>query len=328
MNYYNKTIADLLNKFTKLNSSILPSPIYKLNKLSNYLSKNIYCLRDDLTGFALGGNKTRKLDYLIADAIQKKADTLIAIGANQSNFCRMAAGYGKQNGLEVHLVLAGEKPSKITGNLLLDYLFETNIYHIDTENYEYVYQKAKELELKLNKKGKNVYFLPMGGSTPIGILGYVKAFDEIMTYSEKQNISFSNIIFASGSGGTQAGLVIGKALSSWTGEIIGISAGKATDKLFNVVTNMCSETIKEFGLKVNTIDVKIDDAYLGVKYGARTKEATEAIKIFAQLEGLILDEVYTGKAAAGLIDYARKSKFNLIDNILFIHTGGFVQLFE
>jgi L-cysteate sulfo-lyase len=321
-------ITNLLQKFPRLNSSLLPSPLYKLNKLSDYLSGNIYCLRDDLTGFASGGNKTRKLDYLIADALQGKADTLIAVGANQSNFCRIAAAYGKANNLEVHLVLAGKNPGKPTGNLLLDHLFGAIIYHVDTDDEEVVIQEAKKLEQKLASKGKKVYFLPMGGSIPVGTLGYIQAFNEILTYSKNHNLTFSTIIHASGSGGTQAGLVLGKALSSWPGKIIGMSVGKPSDKLSNVVNTLCRETIEKYNIQTAPLSILTEDAYIGEKYGARTRKAGETIKLFARLEGILLDEVYTGKAAAGLIDYAEKGKINPNENTLFIHTGGSIQLFE
>lgn len=321
-------IANLLQKSPRLNSSLLPSHLYRLNKLSEYLSANIYCLRDDLTGFASGGNKTRKLDYLIADALQENANTLIAVGANQSNFCRIAAAYGKVNNLEVHLVLAGKKPGKQTGNLLLDHLFDAIIHHVDTDDDEVVLQEAKKLEQELTCIGKKVYFLPMGGSIPVGTLGYIQAFNEILTYSKKNNLAFSTIIHASGSGGTQAGLVLGKALSSWPGKIIGMSVGKPSDKLFSVVNTLCRKTIEKYNLQTASLSILTEDAYLGEKYGARTREAGEAIKLFARLEGILLDEVYTGKAVAGLIDYVKKGKLNRNENILFIHTGGSIQLFE
>jgi D-cysteine desulfhydrase len=321
-------IRNILNNIPRLNLSVLPTPIQKLEKLSSYLSCNIYCMRDDLTGFALGGNKTRKLDYLIADALAQHTDTIIAVGANQSNFCRIAAAYGKANGLEVHLVLAGKKPKKATGNLKLDHLFGAIIHHVDSEDEEIIAREARKLEQELSNKGKNVYYLPMGGSIPMGTLGYIHAFDEILIFSKNNNISFSSIILASGSGGTQAGLVLGKSISKWNGKIIGMSVGKNSNKLFDVVNNLCHETIDKFSLQIEKLDIKTEDAYTGKKYGARTKEAAEAIKLFANLEGIVLDEVYTGKAAAGLIDFANKGRFNRNDNILFIHTGGFVQLFE
>ncbi|MEN8139496.1 MAG: D-cysteine desulfhydrase family protein [Bacteroidota bacterium] len=308
--------------------TVKPTPIQKLDKISKVCKSNIYCMRDDLTGFAFGGNKNRKLDYLVADAIKKGADTLIAIGSNQSNFCRMTSGAGAVNDLEVNLVLAGKKPEQPTGNLLVNHVFDAVIHHVETDDDEVLLEKAKKLEKELRIKGRNVYNMPSGGSTNIGILGYVEAFSEIIDYEEKTGIHFDYIVHASGSGGTQAGLVAGKTLANTNHKILGFSVGRGEEELKGIVGDLANQVSKLMECKVSEHDVLVDDSYIGERYGAKTGEGEEAITLFAKKEGILLDYVYTGKAAAGLLDYCRKGKFGKDHNILFIHTGGNIELFE
>lgn len=321
-------IKKLLESFPSLNMTVKPTPIQKLNKISEICGTNIFCMRDDLTGFAFGGNKNRKLDYLIADALKNESDTLIGIGSNQSNFCRMTAGAGIVNDLEVHLVLAGEKPEVATGNLLVDHLFDAIIHHVDTDDDKVLLEKAGRLEKELISQGMKVYNMPSGGSTKIGILGYIEAFQEILDFEEKSGTQFDCIIFASGSGGTQAGLVAGKALANTTHDIIGISVGRSKEELEGIVLDLANQATEMAGCKVSTNMVKVDDSYIGESYGARTYGGEEAISLFAKNEGILLDYVYTGKGASGLIDYCRKGSFSDTQNILFIHTGGNIALFE
>ncbi|MFC2097859.1 D-cysteine desulfhydrase family protein [Bacteroidota bacterium] len=318
----------LLAKHKRLNMSVLPTPIQRLDKISELCNTEIYCKRDDLTGFTFGGNKTRKLDYLIPEALEQKADCIISVGANQSNFCRMATGAAVTNGLDAYLVLAGLKPEKATGNLLVDHLFGAKILHIDTEENEVMAAEAAKLEQKLIKEGRKVYNVPIGGSTPTGLLGYVNAFQEILDYSEQTGIHFDTIILASGSGGTQAGLVLGKELSNSAHKIIGMSVGRSKEELTGVVYDLAVEAAKEVGGEVNFESVIVDESYFGDKYGVKTDEGKEAIDYFARMEGIMLDFVYTGKAAAAMIDYSRRGLFSAGEKVLFIHTGGNIELFE
>lgn len=316
-----------LSKIPKLSMSVLPTPIQKLENISRGLFANVYCKRDDMTGFAFGGNKTRKLDYLLADAMKKGADTIIGVGSNQSNFCRMTAGAGVVNDLDVHLVLGGIKPEKPTGNLLMDHLFGANIHHIDSENWDDWEEKGKELEEELKSEGRNVYWMPIGGSSPVGALGYVDAFFEIMDDCKKLGVEFDYIIHASGSAGTQAGLLVGREIAGWKGMVIGMGVAKDKTQLSDEVYGLATEVGKQFDVSINRDDVVIDDSYIGEKYGAVTEKGAEAVSIFAMKEGILLDYVYTGKAAAGLIDYAKRGIFSDKVNVLFIHTGGNIQLF-
>ena len=320
--------AQTLKQFPRLNFSILPTPIHKLERLSEMLGSNLYCKRDDLTGFAMGGNKTRKLDFLIAEALEQGNDTIVGVGANQSNFCRMAAGCGVAAGFDVHLVLGGKKPDKDTGNLLLDKMFGAAIHHVDTKDWDAWEDSAMELKNQLEAQGKKVYYLPVGGSTPTGALGYVAAMAEIVEQSKNMGIEFQTLIHASSSAGTQTGLIVGKAVSGWTGNITGIGVAKNKYKLEQEIKSLADQTARLLGVEYKPSDIFVDDSYLGEEYSARTKKGTEAIELFARKEGIILDHVYSGKAAAAMIDYARNGQFGRNENILFIHTGGNIEIFE
>lgn len=316
-----------LLKNPKLSMSVLPTPIHRLENISRGLFTNVYCKRDDMTGFAFGGNKTRKLDYLLADALKNGADTLIGVGSNQSNFCRMTAGAGSVNDLDVQLVLGGIEPEKPTGNLLMDHLFGANVHHIDSEDWDEWEGKGKEMEEELKSEGRNVYWMPIGGSSPVGALGYVDAFFEIMDDKRKLNVKFDYIVHASGSAGTQAGLLVGRQIFGWEGIIIGMGVAKDKKQLTGEVYELANEVGKQFDVSIKRDDIVVDDSYIGEKYGALTEKCAEAVSIFAMKEGILLDYVYTGKAAAGLIDYAKRGIFTDKVNVLFIHTGGNIQLF-
>jgi L-cysteate sulfo-lyase len=321
-------MINILKRFPKLNYSLTPTPIHKLENLSKFFGANIYCKRDDMTGFAFGGNKTRKLDYLVAEAIEQKTDTLVCVGANQSNFCRIASAYGSAEHLDVTLVLGGKKPLTATGNLMLDYLFGARITHIDSEDWDVWENEAIRISEDLRKKGKKVYWMPIGGSTHTGALGYVECMFEICDYSKKHKIDFDYLVHATGSAGTQSGLVVGKQLANWKGEIIGIAVGKSTHQLSEEVLTLSKETAALFETDVNKHSIKVDENYIGKGYGAHTKKAEDAIKLFARKEGILLDNVYTGKAASGMLDYLSRKHFEKNANILFLHTGGNIQLFK
>ncbi len=311
-----------------LKYSFLPTPIQKLENLSKIFNANIYCKRDDLTGFAFGGNKTRKLDYIIPEVLSKECDTLVAVGGFQSNFCRVAAAYGAKNGMETHLVLGGKKsPSLDSGNLLLDKMLGSHIHFVESEDWSIWENEAKKLTAHLIKKGKRVYYIPIGGSNVLGAQGYIECMKEIIT----TGINFDYIIHATSSGGTQSGLILGKYLYGYKGQIIGINVSKEKDILFNEVLDLCENTIKylhlEKKIKLNPFDIKIDSRYIGKKYAEATVECKEAVKLFARSEGIFLDYVYSGKAASALIDYCRKKSFTKKEKILFIHTGGNIELF-
>ena len=321
-------IQEKLKPFARLHNSLLPTPVHRLDYLSDEYGVNVYCKRDDLTGFGFGGNKTRKLDFLLAESRNLKCDTLIAIGANQSNFCRMAAAYGVACGMKVHLVLGGKKPDNPTGNLRLDHLLGVTCHHVDSSDWDRWAEEAEKLETELTSHDKNVYRMPVGGSTPRGALGYVDAFAEILADQSRLGVEFDAIVHASSSAGTQAGLVVGQAIADWPGSVIGISVAKPKDELEKDVLDLARATAAVIDTRVDRVSILADDSYVGEGYAIRTSGCEEAVAFFAQRLGIFLDYVYTGKAAAGLIDTLRKGRFDKGANVLFIHTGGNIELFE
>ncbi len=341
-------IQQILSKFPRLHNSLLPTPVHRLDYLCDQFGVNVYCKRDDLTGFGFGGNKTRKLDFLLPDALGAGCDTLIAIGANQSNFCRVAASYGVACGMEVHLVLGGQQPGEPTGNLRLDHLLAVACHHIDSPDWDDWACEAERLENELVSQGRKVYRMPVGGSTARGALGYIDAFAEIMEDQSRLGVEFDAIMHASSSAGTQAGLVVGRAASGWPGRIIGVSVAKPRASLEKEVLDLSQKaaaqlaehagaavraqasraSARDLVCSIQPSSVVVDDGYIGEGYAARTPGCREAVALFAQRLGIFLDFVYTGKAAAGLIDYLRKGRFDKGANVLFIHTGGNIQLFE
>lgn len=321
------TIQEVLSNHPKKNLSFTPTPFQKLENISRDFNCNLYCKRDDLTGFAFGGNKVRKMEYLIADAIEKQADTIVTSGAYQSNFCRVTAAAGALAGLDVHLVLGGKKGPQMTGNYLLINRLGAHIHKVKSDEWDDRENKRVSLAEELRKQGRNVYEMPIGGSVPIGALGYVAAFYELLDDFKRLDISPSHIIFASSSGGTHAGLLVGKWLSGWKGQITGIGAAKTGGKLAVEVGALAKETAALFNASFTRDDIIIDDEYVGKAYGVPTKECEEAIQYFAYKEGIFLDRVYSGKAAAGVLDYIQKEKVNRKEAVVFIHTGGNVELF-
>jgi len=302
----------------------LPTPIEPLPRLSAELGgPNLLVKRDDLTGLAFGGNKIRKLEFLLADAQSHGAHTIITAGAVQSNHCRQTAAACAHLNFECILVLSGEKPASVTGNLLLDQLFNAKLVWTSLperdEILQLTFQKAWEL-------GQRPYLIPYGGSNTIGATAYAFAMKELLD----QNYQPDWIIFASSSAGTQAGLVTGARLFGFKGKVLGISVDETDAELKARVASLASTTADALGEKVDFLpqDIMVSADYLGGGYGVMGTPEIEAIRLFARLEGLLLDPVYTGRAAAGLIDLIRKGYFKKEETILFWHTGGTPALFS
>ena len=322
-----QALPALLQRFPRVEISVLPTPFRRLNRLSELLGYNLFIKRDDLTGFAFGGNKTRKLDFLIAEALATGCDTIIGMGANQSNFCRILANAGVKFGLEIHLVLRGSLPQVPTGNLLIDHLLGVHIHHIATNDNNLFHSAAMQIRQDLEKQGRRVFFLPPGGSVPIGALGYVAGFRELVADLKHSKIRADYIIHASSSAGTQAGLIVGQASTDWPGKIIGMSVDVPRNELRQNVLQLAEQTAGLLNLQISPELIAVDDQYIGDGYGIPTEGCREAVNLFARYEGIYLDYVYTGKAAAGLIDYCRHQQFPADAKIVFLHTGGNVELF-
>ncbi len=301
----------------------LPTTIEPLPRLSAALKgPQLWIKRDDQTGLAFGGNKTRKLEYLLADARAQGAEMLITRGAAQSNHCRQTAAAAARSGFECTLVLSESAPSEIAGNLLLDQLLGAEVVWTEGEDPEQVLQSTFT---QAWETGRRPYLIPYGGSNATGASAYVAAISEL----EEQGLKFDRVVFASSSGGTQAGMIVGvKALELAT-LITGISVDKPSEELQPLILNLAQQISELLGLNLTfqADDVDVDDRYLGGGYGVMGKIERDAIELFASTEGILLDPVYTGRAAAGMIDRIRKGEFGLDERILFWHTGGTPALF-
>ncbi len=308
----------------RLRFAHLPTPIDELGRLSKALGgPRIFVKRDDATGLALGGNKTRKLEFLIADALKKGAATIVTAGAAQSNHCRQTAAAAAKFGLDCVLVLNGPRPEAASANILLDSLLGARIVWV--ERREDRERAQMEICAELETAGKAPYFMPYGGSTPIGALGYAFAVEEAM----KQGMDADWYVFGTSSGGTHAGLVLGARLFGLRGNVLGISIDESEAWLKERVSSLASDASELLGprIEVRPEDILANDAYCRAGYGVLTDAEIEAVGLFARTEGLLLDPVYTGRAAAGLIDLARKGFFGKNDTVLFWNTGGQPALF-
>ncbi len=306
----------------------LPTPIEEMKTLSAELGgPRIFVKRDDATGLALGGNKTRKLEFLVADALGKGAKTLITAGAAQSNHCRQTAAAAARFGLECTLVLNGQAPERLSANLLLDRLFGAHIVWVSERSDREKVQKESFRALKI--EGKAPCFIPYGGSSPIGALGYAYAVRETMEQCRVLGIDPASYVFGTSSGGTHAGLVLGSRVFGYKGKVLGISIDESAEWLKSRVSELASDASELLGSRIDFLPEEIlaDDSYCRAGYGVLTEAEKSAIRLFASREGLLLDPVYTGRAAAGLIDLVRKGTFGKEETLLFWNTGGQPSLF-
>lgn len=302
----------------------LPTRIEELPRLTEHLKgPRILVKRDDQTGLAFGGNKTRKLEFLIAEALEQGAKTLITGGALQSNHCRQTAAAATRFGLDCVLVLNGEMPDQPSANLLLDQMFGAELVTIkDRALRDRTLQETYDRAVA---DGRKPYLVTYGGSSPTGALGYAFAMKEFM----EQNVPVDWIVFGTSSGGTHAGLVLGQRLFGYTGKVLGISIDEPEDWLKNRVSGLAADASEKMGERIEfrLEDILANEDYCKAGYGVLTDAEREAVKLFAKYEGLLLDPVYTGRAAAGMIDLIRQGFFKRDETVLFWHTGGQPALF-
>lgn len=301
----------------------LPTRIETLQRLSAHLGGPvIMCKRDDQTGMGMGGNKVRKLEYVLAEAQSHGARTLITVGSIQSNHCRQTAALAARYGFGCILVLSGEPPERISGNLLLDQLFGAEIVWTTLEKREETLSRTFESAWDA---GKRPLLIPLGASNVVGTMGYYTAFEEFLA----QGVHADWMVLASSSGGTQAGLVLGALKNQWNGKILGISVDRSAEELQKKVAGLVNETADRIGepIQVKSKDILVNADYLGGGYAVMGEPEIEAIRLFARQEGLLLDPVYTSRAAAGLIDLIRKGFFKRSETVLFWHTGGTPAIF-
>jgi len=308
----------------------LPTPIERLERLSRELGgPELLIKRDDQTGLALGGNKTRKLEFLVGHALEQGADTLVTAGAAQSNHCRQTAAAAAKAGLKCELILAGKKPESTNGNLLLDQLLGAKCHWIERSQFPV---KLSELPEQLRAQGRKPYVIGIGGSNGVGATGYVLAIMELAEQLRSTPHHVDHIVFASSSGGTQAGMVLGARVAGFGGRLHGVSIDKdnlereAYEEEVAQIANECAQYVGS-DVRLAKQDIKVIYGYTGEGYGVVSNLEREAIRLMARCEGIILDPVYTGRAFGALVDLIRKGVFKRGDTVLFLHTGGAPALF-
>jgi L-cysteate sulfo-lyase len=322
-----------LARFPRVFLAHLPTPLEKLGRLSHELGgPEIWIKRDDCTGLSTGGNKTRKLEFLMAEALAMGADTVMTQGATQSNHARQTAAFAAKLGLGCHILLEDRTGSNDAnyngnGNVLLDHL-----HGATTSKRAGGMDMQAEMEAvaeKLRAQGRKVYLIPGGGSNATGALGYVNCAFELVSQANDRGMVIDHLVTATGSAGTQAGLITGlKAINAGI-PLTGIGVRAPKEKQEESVYNLALKTAEKLGCPnvVARADVVADSGYVGAGYGVPREDTLEAIRMFAQLEGILLDPVYSGKGAAGLIDYCRKGTFKKGQRVVFMHTGGSAALF-
>ncbi len=304
------------------------TPLEHLPHLTQFMGgPHIFVKRDDLLGLSAGGNKTRKLEFLVADALRQGADTLITVGAVQSNHCRLTLAAAVKEGMRCRLVLEQRVPNSYdpdaSGNNFLFRLLgveKTTVVDLGTDLQAAMQAEADELAAE----GRRGYIIPGGGSNALGALGYVSCAQEIMAQAFEKSIQFDHLVCASGSGGTHSGLLVGMRAMGSSIPVTGISVRRPVPEQEDLIGGLATDTREFLGLPSELAEgeVRIFDDYVGPGYSIPTDEMAEAVRIFARTEGILLDPVYTGKAAAGLLDLIQKGYFRKGEKVLFLHTGG------
>jgi L-cysteate sulfo-lyase len=323
----------LLSRFPRVSLAHLPTPLELLPRLSEHLGgPRIYVKRDDCTGLGTGGNKTRKLEFLVADAMDKNADVIITQGAVQSNHARQTAAAACKVGMDCELVFEkrvedADDAYKTSGNVLLDRIYGANIREVAKGSD--MDAAMEEVAAELRASGRNPYIIPGGGSNTIGALGYVDCALEFLSQANRDGIVIDHVVHATGSAGTQAGLIVGLKASHANIPLLGIGVNAPQDVQEEKVWKLAVETAEYVGAPgcVERSDIVANCDYVGDGYGVPTKAMNDAVMLLARLEGLLFDPVYSGKGLAGMIDLVQKGYFKSAKSIVFLHTGGVAGLF-
>lgn len=306
-------------EFPKVSLGVFPTPIQKLENISRSLNTNVYIKRDDLCGLGLGGNKTRKLEFLMADAIERKAEIIFTTGGAQSNHAMLTAAAAGKLGLTAVLVLKKRGVTACLGNQYLEHLMGTEVIFVDTDNYDDIYREMDRIGIE---RGKPYYKIPCGGSNALGALGYVQCAQEI----RESGLHFDYLVCAEGSGGTMAGLALGAKLFLPGTRVYGMMVD--TDPFDVITPRLMAETAALLGENLHITD---EDFFLrdqcGPGYAIPSEDGNAAVRLMAEKEGIFLDPVYTGKAFAGLLAMAEEGAFEPEQNVLFLHSGGAGGLF-
>ncbi len=330
-----KALEMRLEGFPRVRMAHLPSAVEPLENLSRHLGgPRIFVKRDDQIGLGIGGNKTRKLEFLLGDAIAQGKSKVVTFGGLQSNHARQTAAAARKTGLEPILFLFGEDPGSYPGNLLLDLLAGAKIHftpmETGVERLEEAIARMRRVALSSpDVSEEDTYIIPVGGGSTVGLLGYVNAALEIQRQADAMGTRFDYVVVAAGTGGTLSGLMAGFRLLGSPTRVVGIDVGSLWKDFRDSVAAVATETagLIDAGVSFTPDDVALYTDYVGEGYAIPSEAGVEAIKLLARLEGLFVDPVYTGKAMAGLIDLIRKGTFKEGETVLFLHTGGLPALF-
>lgn len=328
-----KALSVQLARFPRVALGHLPTPLEPMDRLSEILGgPRLWVKRDDCTGLSSGGNKTRKLEYLMADAQTQGADTIITQGATQSNHARQTAAAAAKLGMGCHILLEDRTGSNdenyiMSGNVLLDRLHGATVSKRGGGTDMNAEMEA--LADTLRGEGKTPYIIPGGGSNPIGALGYVNCARELVEQASGMGLHIDALVHATGSSGTQAGLVAGLAAIKSDIHLLGIGVRAPQEKQESMVYDLAQRTVAHLGIsaQITPEDVRANCEYVGAGYGIPTEGMVAALKLLAETEGLLFDPVYSGKGLDGLIDLTRKGHFDGMNNVVFLHTGGSAALF-
>ena len=322
-----KTLAD----YERVELGFVPTPVEPLQRLGAALGLRLFAKRDDFTGFGGGGNKVRKLEYLMADALANRADVLITTGGHQSNHARMVAAAARRFGMRAVLVLRGNPPTEYQGNLLLDRLLGAELEFLDPDAYFVEIDPRMQAHARAARDaGEVAYIIPLGGANPLGALGYVRAVEEMAAQFEAMGSSAPDVIVApAGSGGTLAGLHVGCRRHWPKTKIVGISVSRDASWFQERISAMATECAALLGPGESwtPADIWIEDGFVGTAYGVPSPGGNDAIRLAARSEGMLLDPVYTGKAMHGLTALVRRGAIAAGSSVVFLHCGGSPALY-
>lgn len=319
-----RMLTDLL---PRVRLGYLPTPLDEMPRLSRVLGgPRLLVKRDDQTGLATGGNKTRKLEFSVAEALRRGADTLVTMGGVQSNHVRQTAAAAAIHGLRCVVVLRGQAPAHATGNLLLDHLLGAKVVFSGEQTRE---QVAEAVMAEEQAAGRRPYLIPVGASDEFGAPGFVAAIEEVDLQLKERGLHVDRVVFASSSFGTQAGMCVGAKALGFRPQIAAVAIDSSRGEVQAGVADIAARTARRLGIEASIApgEVVVYDGYLGGGYAVMGEPEREAIQLTARQEGILLDPVYTGRAMAGLIDLVRRGEFARDETILFWHTGGAAALY-
>lgn len=328
-----------IDAYTQIPLGVFPTPLYQLKEISRKYHKNIWIKRDDLCGVALGGNKVRKLEFLLAEAKSQGADIVFTTGGAQSNHAMLTAACAARLGMTCYLLLKKRGISDYKGNVVLDDIYGAKVRFIDTDTYDVIYEEMHRIGKELEQEGHKCYYIPCGGSNPLGALGYADAVRELkeqirtMTTAEGKPLTVDAIVSATGSGGTSAGLLLGTRLYLPEAKLFGVAVD--SDPFETIVPQIADGSAALLDTSLEELDCGEERLaehfemlhHWGAGYAIPNAEDTPYIHELARMEGILLDPVYTGKAWAGFLEKVQEGYFDSFENIVFVHTGGAAALF-